>query len=311
MKNVLSIQSSVVYGYAGNKAAVLPMQLLGIDVWPFYTVQFSNHTQYGQWQGMALPHGQLTQVVAGLDNLDKLGECHAVLSGYLGDQRQCEEVIHAVEQVRRHNPQALYFCDPVMGHPAKGCVVADGVDAFFRSDAIALADMMGPNMHELAMLTGRRLTTLEDTVAAARLLVKRGVKKVLVKHLGECARNPQAFEMLLVSQDAVWHIARPLYPFDKHPVGVGDLTCAILLACCLNGMTDRAALEYTANAVDAVMLQTWQLSSYELCLVEARRQIMQPEMRYVAEALWRADAAADEGGKHVFVAAHPATAAGA
>ena len=29
MKNVLSIQSHVVYGYAGNKAAVLPMQLLG------------------------------------------------------------------------------------------------------------------------------------------------------------------------------------------------------------------------------------------------------------------------------------------
>lgn len=44
MKNVLSVQSSVVYGYAGNKAAVLPMQLSGIDVWPFYTVQFSNHT---------------------------------------------------------------------------------------------------------------------------------------------------------------------------------------------------------------------------------------------------------------------------
>ena len=32
MKNVLSVQSSVVYGYAGNKAAVLPMQLSGIDV---------------------------------------------------------------------------------------------------------------------------------------------------------------------------------------------------------------------------------------------------------------------------------------
>lgn len=29
MKNVLSVQSSVVYGYAGNKAAVLPMQLSG------------------------------------------------------------------------------------------------------------------------------------------------------------------------------------------------------------------------------------------------------------------------------------------
>lgn len=43
---VLSIQSHVAYGYAGNKAAVFPMQKLGIEVSPIYTVQLSNHTQY-------------------------------------------------------------------------------------------------------------------------------------------------------------------------------------------------------------------------------------------------------------------------
>ena len=46
MKHVLSIQSHVVYGYAGNKSATFPMQLHGIDVWALNTVQFSNHTQY-------------------------------------------------------------------------------------------------------------------------------------------------------------------------------------------------------------------------------------------------------------------------
>lgn len=38
---VLSIQSSVVHGYVGNKAAVFPLQLLGFDVDPVYTVQVS------------------------------------------------------------------------------------------------------------------------------------------------------------------------------------------------------------------------------------------------------------------------------
>ena len=33
MKNVLAIQSHVVYGFAGNKSATFPMQLLGVDVW--------------------------------------------------------------------------------------------------------------------------------------------------------------------------------------------------------------------------------------------------------------------------------------
>jgi hypothetical protein len=39
-----SIQSHTVHGYVGNKAAVFPMQLLGFDVDPINSVQFSNHT---------------------------------------------------------------------------------------------------------------------------------------------------------------------------------------------------------------------------------------------------------------------------
>ena len=41
---VLSLQSSVVYGYVGNKASVFPLQLHGIEVDPIHSCQFSNHT---------------------------------------------------------------------------------------------------------------------------------------------------------------------------------------------------------------------------------------------------------------------------
>ena len=46
MKNVLSIQSHVVYGYAGNKAAVFPMQLLGVDVWALNTLNMANGKEW-------------------------------------------------------------------------------------------------------------------------------------------------------------------------------------------------------------------------------------------------------------------------
>jgi len=39
-----SIQSHVVRGYVGNKCSVFPLQLLGFDVDPVNSVQFSNHT---------------------------------------------------------------------------------------------------------------------------------------------------------------------------------------------------------------------------------------------------------------------------
>ena len=43
---VLSVQSSVVSGYVGNRAAMFPLQLLGFDVDCINSVQFSNHTGY-------------------------------------------------------------------------------------------------------------------------------------------------------------------------------------------------------------------------------------------------------------------------
>lgn len=44
LQSVLSVQSSVCHGYVGNKAAMLPLQLLGYNVDPINTVQLSNHT---------------------------------------------------------------------------------------------------------------------------------------------------------------------------------------------------------------------------------------------------------------------------
>ena len=119
MKNVLSIQSHVVYGFAGNKSATFPMQLLGVDVWALNTVQFSNHTQYGKWTGMVIPQEQIREIVTGLDNIEKLQECDALLSGYLGSAEQVDQILFALEQIKLRNPNALYLCDPVMPHPKK------------------------------------------------------------------------------------------------------------------------------------------------------------------------------------------------
>ena len=51
MKQILSIQSHVAYGYVGNRAATLPLQRLGHEVTVINTVQFSNHTGYLKWTG--------------------------------------------------------------------------------------------------------------------------------------------------------------------------------------------------------------------------------------------------------------------
>ncbi len=62
---VLSIQSSVAFGHAGNSAAVFPMQRLGVEVWPVTTVQLSNHTAHADWGGGALPVAHVAAVLEG------------------------------------------------------------------------------------------------------------------------------------------------------------------------------------------------------------------------------------------------------
>ena len=283
MKNVISIQSHVVYGYAGNKSAVFPMQLLGVDVWALNTVQFSNHTQYGKWTGMVIPKEQIGEIVRGIDEIGELHKCDAMVSGYIGSAEQVEEIIKALHKIKSKNPNAVYLCDPVMGHPDKGCIVAPGVAEFLRDSAMAKADIIAPNLVELRELTGLTVENFEQALEAIKFIRAQGVKRVLVKHLSKVGQDPSQFEMILANQDGIWHISRPLHRFvAKDPVGVGDLTSGLFLANLLNGKSDLEAFEHTANAVNDVMSVTQQSSKYELQIIKARSLIIEPQSQYKA-----------------------------
>ena len=286
MKRILSIQSHVVFGCAGNSAAVFPMRRMGMEVWPVNTVQFSNHTQYSQgWQGMVMPDGHIRQLITGLADIGVLGQCDALLSGYLGSAEQGEEILAAVARLKALNPNALYFCDPVMGHPDKGCIVAPGVADFLKNRALACADMLAPNLLELEQLTDREIRNVPQALAACQQLRDQGVKLVMVKYLGKAGFAMDRFEMLLVCEEGAFHISRPLYPFARDPIGVGDLLSATMLANLLAGFTPVAALERTNASVDAVVAQTWLAGAYELQLVAAQQAMVLPQVREQATRL--------------------------
>ena len=286
MKRILSIQSHVVFGCAGNSAAVFPMRRMGMEVWPVNTVQFSNHTQYSQgWQGMVMPDGHIRQLITGLADIGVLGQCDALLSGYLGSAEQGEEILAAVARLKALNPSALYFCDPVMGHPDKGCIVAPGVADFLKNRALTCADMLAPNLLELEQLTEREIRNVPQALAACQQLRDQGVKLVMVKYLGKAGFAMDRFEMLLVCEEGAFHISRPLYPFARDPIGVGDLLSATMLANLLAGFTPVAAFERTNASVDAVVAQTWLAEAYELQLVAAQQAMVLPQVRELATRL--------------------------
>ncbi|MCD8500195.1 MAG: hypothetical protein LRY43_04045 [Gammaproteobacteria bacterium] len=72
MGHIFSLQSHVVYGHAGNAAAVFPMQRLGHRVSILNLLQFSNHTGYGSWGGQAISAKELEEVLTGLEKIKAL-----------------------------------------------------------------------------------------------------------------------------------------------------------------------------------------------------------------------------------------------
>src|SRR5688500_7063812 len=171
---ILSIQSSVAYGYVGNSAAVFPLQRLGHEVWPVITVHFSNHTGYGAWRGPMLDPADVREVIAGIEDRGVLGTADAVLSGYQGDPAVGAVILDAVERVKAANPDAVYCCDPVMGDVGRGMFVRPGIPEFMRDEVVPRADIITPNHFELDFLAGRETRTPEDLLAAVDEVRDRG-----------------------------------------------------------------------------------------------------------------------------------------
>lgn len=77
----------------------------------------------------------------------------------------------------------------------------------------------------------------------------------------------------------------PMLPFDRPPVGVGDLTSGVMLAKRLRGASWVESLEHTAAAYYAVMQATSELNEYELQTVAAQAEIAQPATTFQATKL--------------------------
>jgi pyridoxine kinase len=269
-RGILSIQSHVAYGCVGNRAAVFPLQRLGWEVIAVNTVQFSNHTGYGAWEGDVFTPEHIRAVLNGVDARGGLALCDAVLSGYLGDVGLGEAVLNAVARVKAAHPGAVYCCDPVMGDVGRGVFVRPGVPEFMRDRAMPAADIATPNQFELELLTGRSITTLEDALAATAALRRSGPALVLVTSLTRRDGANDMIEMLADGPDGAFLITAPLLPFATPPNGGGDLTAALFLAHWSDGRDVAAALEKTTGAVHAVFAETARRGARELQIVAAQ-----------------------------------------
>jgi pyridoxine kinase len=283
--NVLSIQSHVAYGHVGNAAAVFCLQRLGFDVWPVHTVQFSNHTGYPGWRGQVFEADHITELVEGLGALDILADCDAVLSGYLGDAELGGTILDTVTSIREANPKVVFACDPVMGDVGTGLYVRPGIPEFMSRHAVPAADIVTPNLFELELLTGARIDTLGDAVDAARRLMERGPKVVLVTSLTHPGIEDDSIEMLVVTGEGAWRIATPRLTLDLAPHGAGDAVASLFLANYLKSRDPAKALARSAAAIYGVLKATAGAGATELRLIANEDLLVEPRETFPVEKL--------------------------
>jgi pyridoxine kinase len=285
---VLSIQSHVVYGYAGNTSAVFPLQRLGKEVWAVNTVEFSNHTGYGAWRGRVLEEDLVTELVLGLEERGVLPRCEAVLSGYLGSPGTGNRIMDTVRKIKSVVPGALYCCDPVMGDVGRGFYVKPGIPELFREEIIPLADMVTPNQFELEALTGLEVSSPAKAREAIDMIHARGPAVVLVtSYLGssvQSSRPDQAdhIEMLVSGKEGCFRVRTPYLPLPGGMAGSGDLTTAVFLARYLESGDIKRTLELTAASVYGILEATYKAESRELLTICSQNELVSPGASFEA-----------------------------
>jgi pyridoxine kinase len=282
--NILSIQSWVSYGHVGNASAMFPLQRLGAEVWAINTVQFSNHTGYGDWTGAVYSGQSVRELVDGIAARGALERCDAVLTGYVGGADIGDAILHAVTSVRRAKPEALYCCDPVIGDTDTGVYVRPGIEAFLRTQALPAADIATPNRFEIERLTGLNCSTLHGAKQAVlrmrSMLHGDGPALVLLTSL-ETEGTPADCIDMMTFADGAFHVLRtPRLQLNVN--GAGDAVAALFLFHQIRTGSAVTAMEAAGSSIYGLLRRTAELGSREILTVAAQDEFVTPTRLFAA-----------------------------
>lgn len=306
---VLSIQSHVVRGYVGNRAAMFPLQVLGFEVDAVNSVQFSNHTGYTHWKGQVLKSQELHELYEGL-KVNNVNKYDYVLTGYTRDKSFLDMVVDIVQELKKQNSRLVYVCDPVMGDKWNGegsMYVPQDLLPVYRDRVVPVADIITPNQFEAELLSGRKIHSQEEAFEVMDLLHCMGPDTVVIT--SSDLPSPQGSDYLIAlgsqrmrkpdGSTVTQRIRMEMRKVEAVFVGTGDLFAAMLLAWTHKHPDNlKVACEKTVSAMQHVLQRTIRCAKaeagegqkpspaqLELRMVQSKRDIEDPEIVVQATVL--------------------------
>ena len=245
MKQILSIQSAVTFGFVGNSVAAPVITTLGMQPLLIDTISLAAHPGYGTIAGGPTDQTQFCAILKALTTLCVLPKVNNVMTGYLGDARQAGPIHSMIQNWQAERKDGLYILDPVLGDGGRLYVNNAVVDQI-RQTLLPLANIVTPNQFELGLLTESKINTVHDAAKAAKTMLQQNPNLQTVIATG--ITN----EELGISDIKVTRHNVNTLDYVKRPHGVaggGDLLTAIL-ACWLTAGHDLNA-SFAAASRDA------------------------------------------------------------
>lgn len=256
-KRILSIQSSVVSGYVGNRSATFPLQLLGNDVSCINTVQFSTHTGYPIIRGQKLNESDIMTLFEGLED-NGITKFDGLLTGYVPGIEGIKAIERITSKLFTQESKPLWVLDPVMGDEERGLYVSPDVPALYR-DLLASghAKIITPNQFELQVLAEVEITDLESIQRACQKLHRIGVNNIVVTTFRD-PQDPQSIKIIGSSTNEASMFSVSV-PYHSRPYqGTGDLFAALLLHYSLAGLRLEVAVLKVLDSMAPVIRLTGQ-----------------------------------------------------
>ena len=149
------------------------------------------------------------------------------------------------------------------------------------NDIFEVADILTPNQFELAWLTGSTARTRADLLVAARSLIARGPRTVLVTSAAVEDTPEDAIDVVAVESSRAVRVRVPKLPIVGR--GTGDAIAALFLAHILAGRDLAAATSRAASSLHGVLRATVAAGRQEMALIAAQEQLIAPDPLFPAE----------------------------
>ncbi len=276
--DVISVQSQLVYGYAGNSAAVPPLRQLGLRVAEVPTTLLSNAPFYDTLRGRVLPDDWFADLLRGASERGLPQRARALVSGYFGSVANGAAFADWLDATLPQAPQLRFCLDPVIGDTHTGPYVEAGLERIFVERLLPRAWLVTPNAFELGRLTGLPALEQDEAIAAARVLLERGPQWVLAHSVAGASGE---LVTLAIGREGIWRWTSPYLPVDV--AGTGDVLMSLLVAFLLRGETFEQATGRAIAGVHAALEATLSAGYEEFDVVAAAPAALEQATRFRPE----------------------------